>query len=435
MTARCAALAATLLVTTRLIDAQTPTARDTLHLLTLQRAALARDPRTRQIQLLAEQSTLRLENLRVERLPSLSLDGLTQYQSDVPHTPITVPGLEIPIPHKDSYDARLGAQQHIFDPTLSARRSVERAQVAESQARVRTTLYALRQNLNDAYFTALRADAQIGEVLASVRDLEAQLVVARARVREGSALRSEQNALEAELLRRHQAIAELGATRRAALAIVADLVGTPIDSSVTIALVDPAEEASSARAALDQLHARPEYEQFARSRELIARQEDARSAQDKPRISAFGRLGYGRPGLNPLNNKFDSYWLAGVELQWTPWNWGTTRRDREVLSLQRQIVAADEAAFTEMLRRSVEQDLATIDRLIAALSADDEIITLRERIAGEARARFEESVITSAEYIDRETDVLSARTTRALHRVELAQARVHFLTTLGLEVP
>jgi hypothetical protein len=43
-------------------------------------------------------------------------------------------------------------------------------------------------------------------------------------------------------------------------------------------------------------------------------------------------------------------------------------------------------------------------------------------------------VITSAEYVDKETDVLSARTARALHRVELAQAHAHFLTMLGIEV-
>jgi len=65
---------------------------------------------------------------------------------------------------------------------------------------------------------------------------------------------------------------------------------------------------------------------------------------------------------------------------------------------------------------------------------DDEIVALREQILTETRARFEEGVVTSAEYVDRQTDVLSARTTRALHRVELARARAHFLNTLGIEV-
>ena len=434
MTVRSAALAATLALVASRSQAQTAP-RDSLRLTTLQRAAVARDPRNQEVQLLAQQSSLRLANLRAEqRLPSLRLDGYAQYQSDVPHTPVTVPGLVIPIVPKDWYDAHLSAQQSLYDATHGARRAVETAQLAESQARVRTTLFALRQNMNDAYFAALQAEAQIGEVQASVNDLEAQLLVARARVSEGSALPSEQNTIDAELLRRRQAIAELRAAKRAALAIVGDLAGETIDTAIALSLPDPASEAASARAAIDQLRARPEYEQYARSRDVIQREEDARSAQDKPHVFAFARGGIGRPGLNLLNPNFAAYWLAGVQVQWSPWNWGATKRDREVLTLQRQILDADEQAFRDMLRRSVEQDIATIDRIAAALVDDDRIIALRERIATESRARFGENVVTSAEYIDRQTDVLSARTARAVHRVELAQARVHFLTTLGLEI-
>jgi hypothetical protein len=68
------------------------------------------------------------------------------------------------------------------------------------------------------------------------------------------------------------------------------------------------------------------------------------------------------------------------------------------------------------------------------LAADDEIVGLREQIVREASARFRESTITSAEYVDRQTDLLTARISRGLHRVELAQARVAYLTTLGLQV-
>jgi hypothetical protein len=43
-------------------------------------------------------------------------------------------------------------------------------------------------------------------------------------------------------------------------------------------------------------------------------------------------------------------------------------------------------------------------------------------------------VITSADFVDRETDVTSARLARATHRVELARVRARFLTAVGLEV-
>jgi outer membrane protein TolC len=122
-------------------------------------------------------------------------------------------------------------------------------------------------------------------------------------------------------------------------------------------------------------------------------------------------------------------------VEWTPWNWGATRRDREVLALEQEVVATEEAAFTESIRRGVARDLASIDRLERSLGEDDAIIALREQVLGETRLRFGEGVITSAEYVDRETDVLAARLARASHRVELAQARARFLTTIGAEVP
>ena len=414
--------------------AQTPS-RDTLRLGALHRNALEVDPRSRQADLLAAQTRLRLRSIGAERLPTLSVESVAQYQSDVARIPLVLPGgVSLPSPPHDTYDARLVATQPLYDPGLGARRSVESAQLALAQSRVATSLYTVRQQVNDAFFAALRAQAQVGELEAAVTDLEAQLRVAASRVREGSALASEELAIRAELLQRRQLVAEWEVARLASLAVLSALTGVPADSASVLEAQELGDEVAQVRAAIGGVRARPEYEQFARSRALLERQERARSAQDRPRVSAFGRAGYGRPGLNPLDDKFDSYWLAGVQFQWNPWAWGTSRRDREVLALQREIVAADELAFTEQIRRGATQDLATIDRLESALATDDQIIVLRERIAEETRARVAEAAVTSAEYVDRQSNVLSARMTRAIHRVELAQARARLLTALGIEV-
>ena len=428
---RVVSVLALLLIASR-APAQTP---DTLRLGVMQASALRRDPRGRELELLSAQSRLRQKTLDAERRPSFSVESQAQYQSDVARIPIALPGgVTPPRPPHDTYDARLAANQRLYDPALASRRAVEDAQLVESQARLRVVLFGVRQSVNDLYFASLRAQSQIAELETTITDLDAQARVAATRVREGAALPSEELALRAELLRRRQVVAELAASRRASLDVLADLTGLALDSVSVLGTPDLAGEVAQARTGLANVRARAEYEQFARTRALLERQENARAAQDRPRVSAFGRVGYGRPGLNPLNDTFDAYWLAGVQLQWTPLNWGTTSRDREVLALQRQIVSAEEQQFTESLRRGVAQDVASIDRLAVTLAADDEIIALRERIAAETRVRFAEGVVTSAEYVDRETDVLSARISRATHRVELAQARARFLTTLGIEV-
>ena len=322
----------------------------------------------------------------------------------------------------------------LYDPTVGPQRAVEDAQLAEARARLRAELYPLRQSVSDAFFAALQAQSQVSELEHTITDLEAQRRVAAARVREGAALASEEKILRAEILRRRQSVGEASANRRAALAILADLTGISYDSTTLLGSTELAVKVGQTRDSLSVLRARPEYEQFARARAVLEQQERSRKAQDLPRVSAFGRAGYGRPGLNPLSTKFDSYWLTGIQLQWSPWTWGTDKRDRQILALQRQIISAQEQQFADNLRRGVEQDIATMDRLEATIRADDEIVVLRESILTETRARFNEGVVTSAEYVDRQTDVLSARTARALHRVELAQARARFLTTLGIEV-
>ena len=159
------------------------------------------------------------------------------------------------------------------------------------------------------------------------------------------------------------------------------------------------------------------------------------AAQTQPRVSAFGRVGYGSPGLNFISDQFESYGLAGVQVQWKAWNWGTDGREREALALQQQIVAADEAAFTRTSSRATETDLRPIDRLTSALALDDRIVALREEIDRSDARRAFGSASSPRPSTSIGTRSCSTRGSRsAAHRVELAQARARLLTTLGLEV-
>src|SRR5262249_6615859 len=153
----------------------------------------------------------------------------------------------------------------------------------------------------------------------------------------------------------------------------------------------------------ERMRARPEYEQFERERDRAARQADLSDAAARPQLSAYGRVGYGKPGLNFISSEFEPYALGGVQLQWKTWTWGSTGRERDAQKLQQDIVSAEQAAFTARVRRGVENDLAAIDRLQSALATDDRILSLRENIDRVARARLQEGVITAAEYLDRNT--------------------------------
>jgi len=417
---------------------------DSLRLSALHAAAAAADPRAAQIALQAAASELRMRNIAAERLPALTASGQAQYQSDVtsfsPNIPAGSPlaGFAFPTPPHDTYDAHAEARQSLYDPTIAPRRAAERAQLALSQAQVRITLFGTRQEVDDAFFAALDLQERTAQLDASAVDLQAHLRDAAAKLREGSALPGDTASLAASLLQREQDLAQARADRRAALARLSELVGRSISDDTPLAL--PVQNAladlvARTAASIDAERARPEYAQFAASRESLSRQEAVVAAQERPRVSAFARGGVGRPGLNMLSSSVDSYWLAGVQVQWTPWTWGTVDRNREALELQRQIVATNESAFTSGLRRSVQPLLATIGRLDTTLALDERIVALREEVERETAAKLREGVITAAEYADRSTELLTARLARSQHRVELARARATFLTTLGVEVP
>ncbi len=415
--------------------AQQRAAGDTLSLSLIQQLAAAADPRTRELALQEGASALRVRNIAAERLPSFSIEGQAQHQSDVVTFPFTGPlAQSAPRPPHDTYDASLRIQQALFDPTNRPRRTLEQAQLDESQARLRATLFALRQDVNTAFFNAAQLQERGAEIALVIGDLEARLDDANKRVRGGTALPSEAASIEATLLQRRQDELEVRANRRAALEVLATLTGRTYEDSDILGLTDLSARVTQARAAFDQVRARPEYVQFASARARLQAQERVLDAQQQPRLSAYARAGYGLPGLKQITNEFDAYWLAGVQVQWRPWTWGSAARDRATLALQQQITTAEETAFTRDLQRAVQRDIAALDRLQSALALDDQIVTLRERIERETRVRFDERVVTAADYLDRRSDVLEARLTRARHRVELAQAQAQFLTTIGLEV-
>lgn len=415
------------------LSAQQP--RDTLSLGALQSDALRNDPRRRQLQLQESAADLRLRNIAAERLPALSIDGQAQYQSKVTSISAPIPGATFPSPPHDTYDAHVAAQQSLFDPSYGARRDVERARLAESRAQVGVTLFGLRQELTTAFFTAASFQERIAEVDAGIADLAARLRETVNRFHAGAALAGDTAAVAATLLQRQQDKLDLDAQRAASLARLAELTGRPIASSAALTTRSLAPAVADAMRSLDSLRGRPEYEQFDAMRERLARQEKVAAAQEKPRVSAYGRLGYGRPGLDMLSASFQSYWLAGVQLQWTPWRWGSGSRDRELLEIEREIAATNEQAFTRGLQRAIQPSLAAIARLDSSLALDDRIVALRERQVQEAQAQLHEGAITAASYVDRSSELLAARVRRVQHRLALEQARATLLDTLGVEVP
>lgn len=405
-------------------------AQDTLRLGALQAAAVERDPRARQAALQAEATELRLRTLRTERLPQLSLRAEAAHQSEVPAIPITLPDVEVPVPPRDRIEASLDVQLSLYDGGVrQGRTRVEEAQLEAARAELAAQLYPLRMEVNEAFFAAFLLQERVREIGTLLDDLGARLEVVRAQVRAGAALPGDTAALRAELLGAAQQRDELAADRRAALRVLGRLAGRAVGEGDLLVLPELPDPGSDGIA-----RTHPQYAVFAARRERLARETALVRARTLPQVSAFGQLSYGRPGFAQFRDDLHDYWMGGVRVRWTPWDWGAAERERGVLAVQRQLVDTEEAAFTDRLEREVQDEVEAAERLRAALETDERIVVLREQVERQARAQLEERAITPAVYVDARTDLQEARIARDRHRVELARARARYLTTLGIGI-
>jgi outer membrane protein TolC len=410
-------------------------AQDTLRVAQLQEAAVRSDPRAAQFELLRSASDLRLAVLGSERLPRIGINGWASHQSDIADPSFDVPGAAFPDLPKDRWQTTLDVEQTLYDGgATSRRRELERARHAESAAGIRVSLYGLRSEVNSAFFAAFLLQQRSAEFDALITDLDSRLAAVRARVEAGTALSRDAAEVEAERVRAMLQRDEAQAARRASLIVLTDLVGRPIDTMAVLVLPseEPEKTQATEPAALTALRGRPEFDRLRQSRARLGRETALATTENRPRLSAFGQAGVGLPGLDQFRTTSDPFWQAGVKVEWRPWTWRSAGRNAAALRLEQRILETEEQALGRSLARAVAADLEEIKRLEAALGEDQRVVALREEIERQARIQHDEGAITTADYVETRTDVLEARLTLHRHRVELAQTRAAYLTTLGL---
>jgi outer membrane protein TolC len=149
-----------------------PAPRDSLRLSDLVEQALNIDPRQQLIHLQSDETDLNEQNLRSGYLPSISAKGYAQYQSDVVTVPASpVPGQQVPVLRKDTYDMSLFVDQAVYDPAIAPRRAAERASLRLSQSAVATSLFGIREQVTDAFFSAAVLEQRAAEIRNTIAGL------------------------------------------------------------------------------------------------------------------------------------------------------------------------------------------------------------------------------------------------------------------------
>ena len=404
----------------QLVCAQSP-----VHLSDCQQWAREQHPFLKQEELYRKMSELNLANNSADYLPQVILNVQATYQSDVTHLGVSLPGVSIPSVSKDQYKAYLDVKQNIWNGGRTrAGDLLEQAQDQVNRQNVEVELYQVKDQVNNLFFSCFLLQENLNVLGKKQETLQAQQSMMESGVRNGLLLQSDLDQIMAELIRVKQQKIEIQSDRQSALSALSILTGKSMEDLGDLVLDSP-------DISLDGQIQRPELDLFEKQTELLDATSNQIGKKRNPNVFGFGQAGYGRPGLNMLNDEFGTYYLVGVGMNWSVFDWKNTKREKEVVRLRQEMVQTQQQQFERNIRIALDGKYRKIHQLQAILESDRELITIQERITKSSASKLENGTITTSDYIQDLNAEMTARITFETHHVQLEAARVDYLDIQG----
>lgn len=412
---------ALLLLHARPSSAQTPT-------LSLQRAFLLAEqnyPLAGQKDLAKQTEQLNQRNFHTGYLPQISLHGQASYQSDVTSVDIPIPNVKLPEQKKDQYRIYADISQQLYDGGfIRDQKEIQELNTKVEERKVDVELTSVKARVNALFFSILHQQQLLAQVDLLAKDIQAGIEKVRPQVENGTLLRSNLLVLEAQKLQTEQRKIEIRSTKQGLLSALATVLKTTINENTI--LEKPAFDLIT-----DTTIARPELGLYRAQMDLLKGQQNLVDARNKPKISAFFQPGFGRPALNLLSTNFDSYYTAGIRINWSLGNLYNSKRDKQLLEVSQRSINLQKETFVLNTQSQLAQQAADIAKYHELIAADQRIIEVRQQISAAARAQLENAVITSNDYLREVNAEDQARQNLIIHQIQLLQARATYAVTAG----
>jgi len=402
-------------------------AQETVTLEQCQSWARENHPVLKQLDLYQQILALKNENNATSNLPQVNLNGQATYQSDVTKIGISIPGMNIPTVDKDQYKVYLDLKQTIWDGGLSkAKELINQAENAGNLQQTEVELYQVKEKVNQFFFTSFLIQENLKILEKKIETLSERQKILESAVNNGMILSSELDQLLAEKIKTGQMITELKSNKETVLYALSILTGKTTDHLNNLVL--PAELTIS-----DKPLMRPELDLFSKQNELLGANSEILKKQRNPKLFGFGQAGYGKPGLNMLNTKFDTYYLVGIGFSWNVLDWKTTSRQQQMIKLQQDIVQTRQESFVRNIDLATDQQNKQISQISDLLKSDGQLIEVRERITKTSASKLENGTITTADYIQDLNAETTARLTLETHKIQLKEARIKLENIRGIQ--
>jgi len=377
--------------------------------------------------LLQRQTQLKLEQIDLSRLPQLQLNASASYQSETVRLPLEIPGMDIPELPLFRTQATVDGSYLLYDGGLSeAKKSTEQSALNTDLQKVVVEQYPVRSQVNQAYFGVLLARAQLDILEQSAENLQNRINTLEAAKAGGVALQIDIDQLEVRRLEILQQAEQLKGRAAEALSTLETLTGQEFPESTQLPLPD------HSGFGFEQNIERPELQLFQLQKAQIASREGLIEASRKPKVNLFAQAGLGYPHpLNFFDDSLSPFAMGGIGFSWTITDWKKSSVDRQLLSVQTQLVENQKATFLdriEKMKSPYRDKLQTLQQLTVQ---GEKIRALQEGILATFSDQLDQGVITSTDYIEQLNKTTQAQLNLELYEVQMAQLKTEYLTLTG----
>ena len=382
-------------------------------------------PLAKQNQLLQSQSELQTNILEKEKLPKIALNAQATYQSEVTQVPFSMPNATIEPLNKDQYRATLDVNQLLYNGgAIKAQTQLKASQIKTQQKLVDINLYQLKNLVNQYYFGLLLGQEKEELLLTKRKLLQEKNREIQVAVKFGAVLPASEQVIEAEIIKINQQLNDVKYDQLKLWQHLEELSGTAFNTNAKLAIPENFSSINDVN--------RPELELFELQKQQIEASQKVIATSNAPKLNAFLQGGYGNPALNMLNNSFETFYMTGIKLNWTLFDWNKTKKEKEVLEISKQIVASEKETFEVNQKRQLQEINFEIGKMETQLKSDKEIIQLREKIVRSAEAQMKNGVITSSDYLNEVTQLFESKITEKTHQIQLQLAKANHQIIKGI---
>ena len=380
-------------------------------------------PLAKQNDLLQQKSALEIDVLHKGKLPKIDMNAQASYQSAVTGLPIPLPNVT-PM-NKDQYRATLDVNQLLYNGgMIDANAKIKEAQTKTQQQQVEVNLYQIKTRINQLYFSVFLLQERKAILIAKQEQLDSKIKEVKVGVKYGAILPASEKVIEAEYLKIKQQLTEIQFDKKRLIENLASLTFSPIDQNVNLVQTVMSTDFSKE-------NNRPELKLFDLQNEQFEVSKEAISKNNLPKVNAFGQAGYGNPGLNMLDNSFQSFYMVGLKANWNVFDWNKSKTEKQALSISEAIITTEKETFLLNNNLQLQEMENEILKQEEVLKTDTEIIDLRQYVVKSSDAQLKNGVITSSEYLVELTNLYEAKTNQKTHEIQLALAKANYQTIKG----